>query len=315
MLAGFSQFAALVAERFGIAEVSASSALFRSAIQSWELHTCALMEVKANSALALVRDACQIARGAEAFFTVGLLERGRGRLTQAGRTAHLGPGEFVLCDSRQPFCLEFEEEFHQRLFIVPCALLESRWLASGERTAVAVSARDGIASVPAAMLSVLQEPLGASPRDLALVETHLLEQLSRVFAPAQLFDAHSELSRAALTRATRFIEDNIADQNLSPATVGARLGCSRRYLYKVFEPTGQGVAQFIRYRRVECAQRLLTTPGARSLSMTQVALRVGFANAAGLSRAFREVIGVLPTEYRDLAQEELRPALQAISDP
>lgn len=100
-----------------------------------------------------------------------------------------------------------------------------------------------------------------------------------------------------VARAKRFIEDNLAHPDLTPARVASATGVSRTRLYDLFEPYG-GVAAHIRERRLRRALLVLTDPAAADRPIYDIALDCGFASDATFSRLFRERFGLSPREAR-----------------
>lgn len=112
--------------------------------------------------------------------------------------------------------------------------------------------------------------------------------------------------RAMLLRLHTFIEERLGDPSLSPATVAAAHHISPRYLYKLFSTQGQGVADWIRRRRLERCRRDLLDPALWARPVAAIGARWGITNAAHFSRLFRAAYGLPPGEYRTLGRSELR---------
>jgi len=113
--------------------------------------------------------------------------------------------------------------------------------------------------------------------------------------------------RALVLRVHAFIEVQLGDPGLSPATIAAAHHISVRYLYKLFEGEPTSVAGLIRERRLERCRRDLLDPSLRGVPVSTIAARWGLTNAAHFSRAFRAAYGASPVEYRRLA-DGARPA-------
>jgi AraC-like DNA-binding protein len=101
-----------------------------------------------------------------------------------------------------------------------------------------------------------------------------------------------------LRRVHGFIEARLGDPGLSPGTIAAAHSISPRYLYKLFETQGTGVAAWIRRRRLERCRRDLLDPALADRPVSAIAARWGLTNAAHFSRAFRAAYGAAPSEYR-----------------
>jgi AraC-like DNA-binding protein len=96
--------------------------------------------------------------------------------------------------------------------------------------------------------------------------------------------------------ARREIEALLGSPALTVAALCRRLGVSRSTLHRLFEAEG-GVQAYIRERRLEAARFLLDDPRIVE-PIYAIAERLGFSDAAHLSRLFRDRYGLSPSEYR-----------------
>jgi AraC family transcriptional regulator len=118
----------------------------------------------------------------------------------------------------------------------------------------------------------------------------LLERTERRRASA----AVSALPRHALRRVVDRMHD--FDANLDLQTLAGECGYSRSHFLRMFRAaTGVSPHRYLLQLRLEHAQELLKQ-GCESL--IDVAAACGFSSHAHMSRAFRQLLGVTPTEYR-----------------
>jgi AraC-like DNA-binding protein len=96
--------------------------------------------------------------------------------------------------------------------------------------------------------------------------------------------------KATVRRIRRFIEQNLAESELSPALICRHMGVSRSQLYRLFAGSA-GVAHYIRGRRLLRARAALrsSTDGVAS-----VAYACGFSSHAHFSRVFKRQFGLTP---------------------
>lgn len=95
--------------------------------------------------------------------------------------------------------------------------------------------------------------------------------------------------------AVRFIRDH-AHQPLSVEDVLREVPASRRSLERRFRSTlERSIGEEIRHVHLERVRDLLAST---ALRMDEVASRAGFASVHYMSRVFRQVMGMTPTEYR-----------------
>jgi len=103
------------------------------------------------------------------------------------------------------------------------------------------------------------------------------------------------LPPARLRRVTDYIEWNL-DRPVSLVTLAKVAGLSVFHFAHVFkETTGFAPHRYVLKRRIERGVTLLRE---QHLSMSEIALRCGFANQSHFASAFRRALGVSPHEYR-----------------
>ncbi|MGN7360324.1 helix-turn-helix domain-containing protein [Paenibacillus sp. SAF-054] len=98
-------------------------------------------------------------------------------------------------------------------------------------------------------------------------------------------------------RAREIIETGYADPMLGLYSISEQLGVTNTYLSKVFKDAyDQGLAQFINQKRVEKAIELITTT---SLSVKEVAVRVGYSSDVSFIRVFKQYTNTTPGKFKE----------------
>ncbi len=93
------------------------------------------------------------------------------------------------------------------------------------------------------------------------------------------------------------VEAHLDEEDYNVDLLARDVGLSRTNLYaKLRNMLGISPAEFMRNVRLKAAAQLLSDT---SLSVSEVASRVGFATARNFSASFKKTFGVLPSEYRD----------------
>ena len=104
------------------------------------------------------------------------------------------------------------------------------------------------------------------------------------------------LTARQLNHVRDFITANL-DKDISLSGLAGLANLSRFHFIRAFKKTtGTAPYQFVISSRVERAQELLAEPNS---SITAVARSVGFHSTLQLDRAFRRLIGMTPSSYRD----------------
>src|SRR4051812_37910587 len=112
--------------RFGIADVSRpASGPFQGSIETRSVGLLSMTEIAADP-MTFERARIHVERRERDEYTLGLLLSGAGLVEQDGRAALLTPGDLVLCDSRRPYRVHFDEPFRQIVFHCDRAQFEAR---------------------------------------------------------------------------------------------------------------------------------------------------------------------------------------------
>lgn len=105
-------------------------------------------------------------------------------------------------------------------------------------------------------------------------------------------------TKSVFKKVEAFVMDNYTDINLDVSKVSGFLKLSPSYATKLFkEETGEGLSYYINKIRVLKAKNLLEFDMYR---IEDIAVMVGYPNSRALSRAFRRIEGITPSQYRDI---------------
>lgn len=105
----------------------------------------------------------------------------------------------------------------------------------------------------------------------------------------------NKLDEEFLNKLIEFIEQNVTDANLDARSICEHLAMSRTVLYtKIKTLTGQSVHEFIKTIRLKRSIKLLTEG---KLTISQVALEVGFNSHSYFDKCFVKQYGIGPKDY------------------
>lgn len=125
-------------------------------------------------------------------------------------------------------------------------------------------------------------------------------------SPCQNEGGEEALRLAITTTIKQHIDSHLDEADLNADRISDTFGISRTRLYKLFQYT-DGIASYIRNRRLAVALGILSDPTQRRRKIIDVALSVGFASEVSFIRAFRRRYGLTPSEAR---HDGLPPALR-----
>jgi AraC-like DNA-binding protein len=236
-------------------------------------------------------------------FKIHVVLRGRAVWAQDDRSAELTPGDFTLVDLSRPCWGAELGDVHECVIVrFPHSALPLRDDELARLTAVPISGRDELgASISSLARHLGRHPHGSGSTDGARLATALIDLLT--VALAQRLDRIATIAphtrrRALLASVQNFIDQRLADPDLSPGVIAAANHISLRYLHKLFETQEATVAAWIRQRRLERCRRDLLDPALEGWPVSAIAARWGLMDATHFSRSFRAAYGLPPAEYR-----------------
>ncbi|HHW30088.1 MAG TPA: response regulator [Clostridiaceae bacterium] len=104
---------------------------------------------------------------------------------------------------------------------------------------------------------------------------------------------------ATIRKAIIYIEQNYNDENLSLDKIADHVGMHPNYISHLFKKEkGESLSSYICRYRIKKAEELILKN--QSLKMYDVAYEVGFNDPNYFATCFKNIIGVSPTEYRQL---------------
>lgn len=225
--------------------------------------------------------------------------------TQDGRHARVGSGELLFYDGTRPYALDYPGPFEAHVVQFPREVLNVPDDQLRRVTGTAIPPTGGVALLLAPLLCTLATSppgpcapvgdrlAGGVTELVATLVAELAELAEREDGPGR-----DTSGRVLAARARQFINENLGDPSLSPETIAAAHHISVRYLHRLFADQGVTVGRHVLRRRLEECRRELARGGAHS-TVSAVAHRWGFVNAAHFSRTFKAAYGVSPRAWRD----------------
>ncbi|MDQ3526216.1 MAG: helix-turn-helix domain-containing protein [Chloroflexota bacterium] len=110
------------------------------------------------------------------------------------------------------------------------------------------------------------------------------------------WEMNSAVVEAMRHRVERYIESQLEEPNISPASVAQACDMSRTTLYRLFEPHG-GVMTYVKRRRLHRIRSILVA-NEDLRSLASISEDYGFESGAHFSREFRKEFGYSPGEAR-----------------
>ncbi|QGQ95164.1 AraC family transcriptional regulator [Paenibacillus psychroresistens] len=94
----------------------------------------------------------------------------------------------------------------------------------------------------------------------------------------------------------RYIEEMYMDPELSLFRIAEQVGKQEKYISQFYkEQTGDNLSDYLEKLRISKASELLTE---KRLTIDEIALSVGYHSSHSFRRAFKRILGILPSTYR-----------------
>lgn len=236
-----------------------------------------------------------------------LVDRGTLELTWNHELVTLGPGDAVFLtgtdlhggSSRDP-------AVQVRALVLHSSVLHSerrdaateRWIEPLEAGTRRVTKVLAAGSRPAGLVRALVDAIVADAPGVELLLKGLVFQFLHEVVAAGLLEPSVESSSSdplpRIRSILQYIEEHFADP-LTAASLASRACLSPSHFTRVFRSiTGDPPVEYLIRRRVQEAARLLRE---EALSISEVALQVGFTNFSHFSRTFRKHLGQSPSEF------------------
>ena len=232
-----------------------------------------------------------------------LQAEGASTFFHCGKESRLSAGDFVLCDTGLPHYFQTEGQSTTVMVRVPGQTLRTYLPTPEQFCGEHLGSATGMTGTVAAMVRELtngDRELG--PIYEERVARYLLEMISMSYTMGM--DGAQSASAIAWQRrkdVLQYIEDNLRDPELSPASISEGLRLSPRYLRTIFSSGGEKMSAYILRRRLEECARQMGNPAWLAHTLTEIAFSWGFNSAAHFTRTFNERYGMAPREYRKLA--------------
>lgn len=296
-----SEFSNAVSSSFVPLKISADRPEhFAARLASSQADSVHVTEVAARPHL-VERTPETIACGGSGYYKVSLLLSGSSILVQNGRELVMQPGDLTVYDTSRPYSLLFGEDFRNLILMFPKDSVELPTALTEQLSAAALSAENP------ALTQVIAAFLGQFPDHLLSLEDRVRAKLGRTALSligtlfSSVLDAQPEQRdphHLLVQRITRYIDDHLGSSELSPGSIAAAHYISTRHLHALFQGLDTTVSTWIRERRLEHCRADLIDPMLADRTVSAIATRWGFPDAAHFSRLFKTTYGVSPSELR-----------------
>ncbi len=232
-------------------------------------------------------------------FQIQIFSEGTNHITEATHRSHSSTRDLLFIDTAQPY-EAVTTDFTNHTLVVPRHRLSAKLRAPDEHNGRSLSGKVPLAQLAQDHLRRLFRALPHLPHDqLTSAIEPTLDLVAAAFNGVFEPDSPGEqaVHRALGERIRTYIDGHIGFEDLSSERLCAEFRVSRSTLYRIFHQYG-GVASYVRNRRLDSAMRLLSSPHAAHLSVTDIATQSGFHSDRAFRLAFKRRFGGAPTDAR-----------------
>ena len=218
---------------------------------------------------------------------------------EGGRELALQAGDAVLWDGMQPTEVEIVQAFYKRTLLFPREQVIAVCPRLADISALPSMAGSGPARLLVRYMNALALELPRLEPAAGVAAANAALELLRAAIEPQLPTSRDAARAAIRTDVGRYVRTHLQEPDLGPASIARAYAMSVRALHALFEDVDASVAGLVRRERLgRCMEDLERANGG---SVTDIAFRWGFCDAAHFSRVFKREFGATPSEVRQAA--------------
>lgn len=257
------------------------------------------------------RRTCHIGGFDKDCYYVGIEHVGAVDIRQAGSSFVLRPGRGSLYYANDPYELHCDVTSRQFWIELPRQAFDRRFDAGRPPMLKHFDLHRGLGRIAADFCATLsRESASLDPPTRARLGEEFMDILALALdsEPDNQSQSERSVQRARLHSVKAYIEANLGDPELTPATIAKHNGISPRYLHYLFRQQDMTVSDWLRSRRLERCRDLLMSPQHTAKSITEIAFSLGFSSSSHFSNLFRKNFNLRPSDVRVEATSERRNA-------
>lgn len=293
----------MASEVFVPLRLTQMSERFHWAVSGYDFGDVALSDIRLAEH-SVERAAADIDSKRSNYFLLSLQIDGLAKFRYTEGESWVGPGDCILYDASTPYAWDFQTPMRQHVIRLPRALLHSRVPNASRLTGQRLTSLDGMASVFAnSFSSAVRTASSLQHEDRSQLTDALMILLGQALG-SQLggkFQGEQEDGSNArkFARIEAYFDAHLTDDNLSVGRLCQVFAITPKTLHRLFKASaGESPMRMLQRKRLERAAADLKDPLKSDVSITQIAMRYGFCDAAHFSSRFKKHFGKSPSGAR-----------------
>jgi AraC family transcriptional regulator, positive regulator of tynA and feaB len=218
---------------------------------------------------------------------------------EGSRRASLTAGDVILWDGLQPTDVEIVEPFYKRTLLFPRHRVLAVCPRLADLSALPSLEGSGSARLLVRYMNALASELPSLDPGADVAAANAALELLRAAVEPRVPTSRAATRAATRAEIRRYVRTHLADPMLGPTSIARAYSMSVRALHALFEDTDTSVAGLVRTERLARCMEDLERPNGGSV--TEIAFRWGFCDAAHFSRVFKRAFDATPSEVRHAA--------------
>jgi AraC-like DNA-binding protein len=296
----FRAWRAMICDVYDHFDVAADDPLgFEGRLRHAQFGAVKLTEVTASSH-AVMRGKAHLATSDKDCFYMQFLRRGAMQSLQRNATVVSHPGAGCLISSSDPYNSTYRTTVQALYLEIPRAPFLARFPArAGPKPNTTLGTGSGLGRIAAEFCDMLATESANLPNSAgANLGEQIMDILALAFEGCATDGAETSVRRARLRWIKAFVEENLANPNLSPGLIAKHMDVSLSYLHSLFKDSGVSVSEWIWLRRLRRCHEMITRPEHAHSSITEIAYSMGFSSSSHFSASFRATFGIRPSDLR-----------------
>jgi AraC-like DNA-binding protein len=223
-------------------------------------------------------------------------------------------GDLMLFDPAVAFSYECRTGFDNRAWFLPRALFEPHLPPATPWRFLRLERHDGVVGLVRSYAGALDEQLETLDQAALPGIADNFARLLAIACGSAAREHGDAVAAGQLAALKRHIARDLANPELSPASVAAAMKISLRQLHRLFEPTGTSFAQHVAARRLEECHAALADPAAAHRSVADIAFGWGFNSLPTFYRSFGKRYGMSPRDVQERITMQAQHSHEHIRD-